>query len=250
MPSALSDAAQLVRQAAHVVALTGAGVSTRSGIPDFRSARSGMWRYADPLEVASIWTFYNQPDVFYRWLRPVAQRIAAAEPNPAHRALAHLEQHGCVQEIITQNVDSLHQRAGSRLVHELHGHARSVQCLRCAYRASSEALFADVLAGRLPAPCPKCGGALKPEVVLFGEPLPFDALSGAQQAALACDVMLVAGTSLEVMPAADLPLLAKRRGARLILVNLEPTPLDHAMDVVIRGDVTRALAQLARAILS
>jgi len=247
--SVIWEAAHLMRQAAHVVALTGAGVSTRSGIPDFRSVRSGMWNRTDPLEVASIWTFYNQPDVFYRWMRPLAQRIVAAEPNPAHRALAELERHGCLQAVITQNVDSLHQRAGSRHVFELHGHARSVRCLHCSHRASSEVLWADVLRGQQPAPCPECGGALKPDVILFGEPLPYEALSGAQQEALACDVMLVAGTSLEVMPAADLPMLAKRRGARLILVNLDPTPLDHVMDVVIRADVAKALSQLARAIL-
>jgi NAD-dependent protein deacetylase/lipoamidase len=248
--SAINEAAHLLRQSTHAVALTGAGVSTRSGIPDFRSMRSGLWNRTDPLEVASIWTFYNRPDVFYRWMRPLAQKIVAAEPNPAHRALAELERRGCLQTVITQNVDALHQRAGSQHVLELHGRAGSASCLHCSYQTSSAALWADVLKGQHPAPCPQCGGALKPDVILYGEPLPYEALSGAQQEALACDAMLVAGTSLEVMPAADLPLLAKRRGARLILVNLNPTPLDDAMDVVIRADVSKALAQLARATLS
>ncbi len=249
MPSVIQQAAQLLRQATHVVALTGAGVSTPSGIPDFRSARSGLWNHVDPLAIASIWAFHDQPEIFYRWIRPIAQRLVAARPNPAHRALAELEQRGCLQAIVTQNVDSLHQLAGSQRVLEIHGHVRSATCLHCANQISAEVLWSAVSRGQFPQACPQCGGLLKPDVVLFGEPLPYQPLCEAQREALVCDVMLVIGTSLEVMPAADLPLLAKRRGARLILVNRDRTPYDAAMDVIIRADVAGALSQLALAVL-
>ena len=250
MPAMIEVAAQLLRQSGHTIALTGAGISTPSGIPDFRSSRSGVWNFADPFDVASIWAFHDRPDAFYRWIRPLAQRIRDAQPNPAHRALAALEASGGLRAVITQNVDSLHQQAGSRRILELHGSIRTATCIDCPYHASAEALWSAVLQEERPAPCPVCGGWLKPDVVLFGEPLPQESLVAAQQEALACDVMLVVGTSLEVMPAADLPLLAKRRGARLILVNRDPTPYDHLMDIVIQADVAETLSQLAGAVLT
>jgi NAD-dependent deacetylase len=250
MSAALQQAIELVRRATHAVALTGAGISTPSGIPDFRSPGSGLWNQVDPLEVATIWAFYEHPEKFYRWIRPIAQKLRNAQPNAGHRALATLELHDLLRAVLTQNVDSLHQAAGSRRVIELHGHARSATCLQCGHQVAAEALWAAVLDGRPPEACPRCGGLLKPDVILFGEPLPYAALRAAQQEALTCDLMLVIGTSLEVMPAADLPLLAKRRGARLILINRDVTPYDAAMDVVIRADVARTLAELARAALA
>ncbi len=249
MRSQIGLAAHMVQQATHVVALTGAGISTPSGVPDFRSPDSGLWRHVNPLEVASLWAFYAHPAVFYDWIRPIARRLLMAEPNGAHRALAALERHGCLEAIITQNVDSLHQRAGSHRVLEIHGHARSATCLRCGHRTSTELLWPAVVRGDPPPVCSCCGGLVKPDVVLFGEPLPYEVLSQAQQAALNSDVMLVIGTSLEVMPAADLPLLAKRRGARLILVNRDPTPYDAAMDIILRGDVVPVLSHLADAVI-
>ncbi|MGC8782147.1 MAG: SIR2 family NAD-dependent protein deacylase, partial [Anaerolineae bacterium] len=250
MTVALQQAAELIRRSAHAVALTGAGISTPSGIPDFRSTGSGLWNQVDPLEVATIWAFYEHPERFYRWIRPVARKLKDAQPNAAHRALAALEMHHLLHAVLTQNVDSLHQRAGSRRVIELHGHARSATCLECGHQVAADALWAAVLAGRSPEACPRCSGLLKPDVILFGEPLPYAALCAAQQEALTCDLMLVIGTSLEVMPAADLPLLARRHGARLILINREPTPYDAAMEVVIRADVARTLAELARMALA
>ncbi len=250
MPSLIHEAARMLRQATRVVALTGAGISTPSGIPDFRSARSGLWTFTDPLDSASIWVFHERPEAFYHWIRPLAQKIITAEPNPAHLALAALEQRGRLRAVITQNIDSLHQRAGSRRVFELHGHARSATCLHCSFAISAEVFWPLVVHGQAPPSCPRCGGVLKPDVVLFGEPLPYDILSQAQQEALTCDVMLVVGTSLEVMPAADLPLLAKRRGARLVLVNHDRTPLDEMMDVAIRADVAKTLAQVAHLVLT
>jgi NAD-dependent deacetylase len=247
-PSRLSPniklAVELLRASRRLLALTGAGISTPSGIPDFRSERSGLWKRADPLEVASIWGFHDHPDRFYEWLRPVLVRTTTAQPNGAHRVLARMEAAGRLAGVVTQNIDSLHQAAGSRYVCELHGHLRTATCLGCGEQVDGSAVVQAVLAG-LPAPrCSECGELLKPDFVLFGEPLPYDTLSRAQERALACDVMLIAGTSLEVMPAADLPLLARRRGARLVLVNLSPTPLDAQMDVIIRADVVSALEAL------
>jgi NAD-dependent deacetylase len=249
MPSDLEQAIGLLRASRYTVALTGAGISTPSGIPDFRGDHSGLWRHHDPLSSASIWAFHEAPEQFYGWIKPVIRKARAAQPNAAHLALAELERSGSLKAVITQNIDSLHQRAGSQRVLELHGHTRSATCLRCRTSVSSEPLWSAILAGSQPAPCPGCGGLLKPDVVLFGEPLSYDSVSAAQQEALAADVMLIAGTSLEVMPAADLPLLAKRRGARLILVNLTRTPLEDRMDVVLRADVVKALPRLRGALI-
>ena len=181
--------------------------------PGFPRWSSGLWSEADPLAVASLWAFHERPEQFYRWIRPLVAKMLAARPNAAHAALAPLEQRGLLKAVITQNIDSLHLRAGSRRVLELHGHARTATCLDCHHTVPSDSLWSAVLDGAPPAPCPACGGLLKPDIVLFGEPLPYDAVSAAQQETLAADVMLIVGTSLEVMPAADLPLLAKRRGA-------------------------------------
>ena len=154
-----------------------------------------------------------------------------------------------MKTVITQNIDSLHLKAGSRRVLEVHGHTRTASCLDCHHVVPSDSLWSSVLDGVAPPPCPTCGGLLKPDVVLFGEPLPYEAISAAQHETLAADVMLIIGSSLEVMPAADLPLLAKRRGAATILVNLTPTPLDEQMDVVIREDVVKTLQQFRRALV-
>ena len=245
----LERAIELLAASRDTVALTGAGISTPSGIPDFRGGRSGLWSQADPLAVASVWAFYEHPERFYQWIRPVMSRMMSARPNAAHTALAALQEHGLVKTVITQNIDSLHLRAGNQGVLELHGHTRTATCLACRRPAPADSLWAAVLAGRRPDPCPGCGGLLKPDIILFGEPLPYDAISAAQQETLSADVMLIVGSSLEVMPAADLPLLAKRRGARTILVNLTPTPLDDRMDAVIREDVVKTLQKFRRALI-
>lgn len=249
MPRPVEQAIDLLSAARHAVALTGAGISTPSGVPDFRSRDSGLWADVDPLAVASIWAFHDHPEQFYRWIRPVMIRLSAARPNVAHTTLALLEQRGLLKTVITQNIDSLHWLAGSRHVLEIHGHTRTAGCLDCQHTASSDSLWSAALGGLPPPPCPECGGLMKPDVVLFGEPLPYEVISAAQHETLLADVMLIIGSSLEVMPAADLPLLAKRRGAATILVNLTPTPLDEQMDVVIREDVVKTLQQLRRALI-
>ena len=249
MPRPVEQAIELLSAARHAVALTGAGISTPSGIPDFRGRGSGLWTEADPLAVASIWAFHDQPEQFYRWIRPLMVKVLAARPNMAHATLALLEQRGLLKTVITQNIDSLHLKAGSRRVLEVHGHTRTASCLDCHHVVPSDSLWSAVLDGVAPHPCPACGGLLKPDVVLFGEPLPYEAISAAQHETLAADVMLIIGSSLEVMPVADLPLLARRRGAATILVNLTPTPLDEQMDVVIREDVVKTLQQFRRALV-
>ena len=246
MASAIIQAGEILRRSAHTVALTGAGISTSSGIPDFRSPQSGLWAHYDPMQVASLWAFHQHPESFYDWLRPMLAMIMMAQPNAAHRVLADMEAQQRLAAVLTQNIDSLHQKAGSRRVLELHGHTRTASCLQCHYTTPAGTLLSEVLAGRLPPPCPECGGPLKPDVILFGEPLPYEIISAAQQEALGCDVMLVIGTSLEVMPAADLPLLARRRGARIVLINHMPTPIDDQMDIIIRADVASTLQSLWR----
>ncbi|MCU0506848.1 MAG: NAD-dependent deacylase [Anaerolineae bacterium] len=242
---ALDRAVELLAASRYTIALTGAGVSTPSGIPDFRSERSGMWKHVDPLEVASLWGFHDHPERFYDWFRPLMNKAMRAQPNAAHRALARMEAAGRLMAVITQNIDSLHQQAGSRCVLELHGHTRTATCLSCGGQVDAGPLLRAALSEATPPRCEGCGGLLKPDVILFGEPLPYDTVTRSQAEALRCDVMLVVGTSLEVMPAADLPLLARRRGAKLVLVNLSPTPLDAAMDVVVRLDVEAALGRIA-----
>lgn len=226
--------------------LTGAGISTPSGIPDFRSDSTGLWSFTNPFEVASLWAFRDHPQRFYQWLQPLAADILKARPNPAHLALAEMERLGIVSTIITQNIDGLHQAAGSQRVLEIHGHLRQMHCLTCEWEGDSQSfLDAFLRLGELPI-CPQCGSVLKPKVVLFGETLPHDIVVAAQEAALHSDLMLVVGSSLEVMPAADLPALAVRSGSKLIIATLGMTPLDHLADVLIRGDVAETLPWLAQ----
>jgi NAD-dependent deacetylase len=241
----IARAIELLKGSSHTVALTGAGISTPSGIPDFRSPDSGIWNRVDPFEVASIVAFRHHPQAFYDWIRPLAQRILAASPNAAHLALAALEAQGPVRSVITQNIDLLHSRAGSRTVLEVHGHVREATCIRCYQVFEASSFIHEVVSsGQVPY-CPACGGLLKPNVILFGEQLPVRVLNQAKRETRVSDVMLVAGTSLEVAPAGDLPLLARETGSHVIIINKSATPLDGVADVVIHADVIDILPLLA-----
>jgi NAD-dependent deacetylase len=240
----IARAAELLCGAECAVALTGAGISTPSGIPDFRGPDSGLWDQADPFAVASISAFQRSPQDFYDWIRPLARVIEQAQPNPAHHALARLESAGLLKSIVTQNIDGLHQRAGSGRVHEVHGHIREATCIRCHHVVPTDGLIGPFLDGGEMPHC-SCGGVLKPNVILVGEQLPVKAVTVARQDAAACDLMLVAGSSLEVVPAADLPSVAVDRGSRLIIVNYEPTYLDETADVIIHHDVAAVLPRIA-----
>ena len=234
----VARAAEVVRGAQSIVALTGAGISVPSGIPDFRS-QAGLWLRDDPMEVASLRGFYANPQRFYNWFRPLLDRVLAAQPNPAHLALAALERAGSLKAVITQNIDGLHQRAGSLAVYELHGHLRSATCLSCDRQAPAVPLLERVRSGEIPY-C-GCGGLFKPDVVFFDEMLPRGLFWLAQHAVETCDALIVAGTALEVAPVCEMPLAALRRGARLIIVNQGETYLDERADVVLREDVAEAL---------
>jgi len=238
------EAGELLLQSKRTLLLTGAGVSTGSGIPDFRTPGKGMWEFVDPFAVASIWGFRAQPDLFYRWIRPLAEKMLRASPNAAHRGFAVLQQLGLLQTVVTQYIDDLHEQAGSSDVVHVHGTAQGALCLACDHRVEGRTFWQDFLAQDGLPTCPVCGAILKPDVVLFGEELPAHLLARSQQAALACDLIVVAGASLEVMPTGDLPLLAKRRGARLLVLNLSETALDCKADLIIREDVTRSVPRL------
>lgn len=245
MQKLIDHAADILSGARYAVALTGAGLSTPSGIPDFRSAGSGLWEHTNPMAVATIYAFRENPQRFFDWIRPLAARIQAAEPNPAHLALAQLEARSVLHLIITQNIDGLHQKAGSAHIAEVHGHVREAVCMNCYQIVPSEVYLAPFIAdGQVPF-CRQCGSVLKPNVTLFGEALPAQAMLAATQAVRRCDALLIAGSSLEVSPAADLPDLALANRAKLIIVNLSHTHLDAWADVLIRGDVAEMLPQIA-----
>ena len=213
--------AALIRERQPCVVLTGAGVSTESGIPDFRSA-TGIWADVDPFEVASIQAFRRDPARVWSFYRERIDLLRAAEPNAAHRALAELERRGFVRAVVTQNIDTLHTRAGSSDVVEVHGSIRSAECLGCLWVEPAEAVLEQLEESAVPA-CPRCGETLKPGVVLFGEVLPAGAMERATQLAREAQLMLVVGSSLEVWPVAGLPLEARAYA----IVNRGPTALDE-----------------------
>ena len=243
-------AADLIRSAKNMIALTGAGISTPSGIPDFRSPGSGLWERYDPMEVASILAFRYNPESFYDWMRPMAKLILEAQPNPAHIALAQLEQTGFLQGLITQNIDDLHRRAGTEQLVEIHGHLRQATCISCFRSYTTEAMLVDFAeTGHIPR-CEECGGILKPCAVLFGEQLPMDAVRQAQHWIKNCDLLLAVGSSLEVVPVAYFPVDALNAGAKLIIFNNLPTYVDERADVIFRNDVAETLPRLVAEVLS
>jgi len=247
--TAIEDAAVLVRKAKRAVVLTGAGISTPSGIPDFRSEGTGLWSRDEPLEVASLTTFRVAPERFFQWFRPLAGQIFYANANAAHRALAQLEEAGHVKTIITQNIDALHQKAGSKSVVETHGTMKTLTCTHCYQKFEAELYLKSFIdEGKIPT-CLSCNGILKPDVILFGEQLPYSAWVTAQRAAHHCDLMLVAGSSLEVLPVAGLPMQALDRGAHLIVINNTPTYVNVRADVVIMDDVASTLPEIAKRVL-
>jgi len=247
--AAIEDAAVLIRRAERAVVLTGAGLSTPSGIPDFRSEGTGLWSQDEPMEVASLTTFRTAPERFFKWFQPLAGQIFNAQPNPAHLALAEFERSGHVQTVVTQNIDALHQKAGSKNVVELHGTLRTLTCTNCFKQFEAHPFLQPyVETGKIPQ-CLNCNGILKPDVILFGEQLPQSAWYAAQRAARQCDLMVVAGSSLEVLPVAGLPMQALDRGAHLIIINNSPTYLNIRADVVILDDVATTLPEIAKRVL-
>ncbi len=233
----------MLRAASSAVVFTGAGVSAESGIPTYRG-RDGLWRRYDPYQVASIERFRADPSRYWRVALERGREMRQAEPNPAHRAIAALEAAGHVEAVVTQNTDGLHQRAGSRPVLELHGNARWVRCLDCGALEPRPQVQAR-LPRELPPRCLLCRrDRIKPTVVFFGEPLPQDVLRRSFELAEDCDALLCVGSSLVVYPAADIPWRALARGAPVVVCNDEPTPLDGAATVVLRGRAGELLPAL------
>ncbi|MFG2818791.1 NAD-dependent deacetylase [Kitasatospora sp. NPDC048365] len=236
-----------------IAVMTGAGISTDSGIPDYRGPQ-GLWQ-RDPSaqELVTIGPYLADPDVRRRsWLMRRDVGAVAAEPNAGHRALVDLERSGVPMRVLTQNVDGLHQRAGlpDRKVLELHGTATRVQCVDCGARSGMDEALARVAAGEDDPACTACGGVLKPCTVMFGEMLDPGVIDKADVIAQSCDLFVAVGSSLQVNPAAALPQIALEHGARLIVVNGEPTPYDADAVEVIRGPISTALPALVGRIIA
>jgi len=240
----ISRLAGWIEDARHAVALTGAGVSTESGIPDFRSPDGGLWKDVDPMDVASIDGFRHDPKRFYAFWRSKYAALTAAEPNVTHRFLAELEARGRLQAVVTQNVDGLHARAGSRRVIEVHGTFQTASCLACGDRQSIEVVFDEVDGAGLATCLVKGDGLYKPDVTFFGEMLP-PAFGEGEKEARRSDLFLVLGSSLEVYPVADLVPAAKAGGARVVILNREPGPFDSIADLVIHDQLGMTVARLA-----
>jgi len=246
---AIRCAADILKDSNCTTVLTGAGISTPSGIPDFRGSENGLWSRYDPFEVASLTAFRYRPQDFFNWMRPLALEMVKAQPNAAHIGLAQLEHAGYLQTVITQNIDSLHHRAGSQKVLEVHGSMRTMTCVRCFRQVDAQNYVEPYLEwGEIPH-CPKCNAILKPDVILMEEQLPVKTWLQAVEASQTCNAMLVAGSSLEVVPVASLPMQAVDRGAHLIIINQSNTYMDIRADVLIQEDLVDVIPTLVDQVL-
>ncbi len=239
--------AELVSSSGTVVALTGAGISVPSGIPDFRTPETGLWANVDPMEVAHIDVFERDPARFWSYYRPRFHSLGDKRPNRAHAALAELERRGLLAGVITQNIDRLHRAAGSENVVEVHGSIERSSCVRCGASYGIEEVDRLFNADGV-AECEECGGPVKPGVVLFGELLPEEAMARAQELAAAADLMLCVGSSLVVHPVAGLPGVTLASGGRLAIVTKGPTPYDGEAAVRLDGEVDEELGALLAAL--
>ena len=239
--------ADLIRESGSTVALTGAGISVPSGIPDFRTPGEGLWEEIDPMEVAHIDAFQSDPARFWSFYRPRLQSLGDVQPNDAHRALAELERRGMLDAVITQNIDMLHVKAGSERVIEVHGSIRTGTCRECRTEFSLEEVE-ELFDDEGVAICSRCQGPVKPDVVLFGELLPADAMAEAESLAARADMMLCVGSSLEVYPVAGLPSVTLGRGGRLAVITQGPTPFDQDAAVRMDGDVVADLEAVLAAL--
>jgi NAD-dependent deacetylase len=239
--------AELIRESRSTVALTGAGVSVPSGIPDFRTPETGLWANVDPMEVAHIDVFERDPARFWSYYRPRFHSLGDKRPNGAHEALAEIERRGLLAGVITQNIDRLHRAAGSENVVEVHGSIATSTCRECETSYGVEAVDA-LFDGDGIARCSTCGGAVKPDVVLFGEMLPEAAMAKAHELAAEAELMLCIGSSLVVHPVAGLPELTMAAGGRLAIVTKGPTPYDGDAVLKLEGEVDEELGALLAAL--
>jgi len=239
--------AELLGRSRRAVALTGAGVSVPSGIPDFRTPETGLWAKVDPMEVAHIDVFEREPERFWSYYRPRFETLGDKEPNRAHVALAEIERRGLIEGVITQNIDRLHRAAGSENVIEVHGSIETSSCTDCEESFGLEEMD-DLFDERGVAICASCGGAVKPDVVLFGEMLPLEAIERATELAEGADLMLCVGSSLAVHPVAGLPRLTLGNGGQLAIVTKGETPYDGDVEVKLGGEVDDELDALMAAL--
>jgi NAD-dependent deacetylase len=236
----LQQLASALKSSRCSVAFTGAGISTESGIPDFRSP-GGIWATSKPVYFED---FLNSADArreSWRQKEIAHREFSTATPNPGHQVLARWESIGLIEGVITQNIDGLHQIAGSQCVWELHGTARAIACLSCDARFEVDPMMDEFRKSGQPPTCPHCGGWLKSATVSFGQPLPEGVLMDFLQLAERCELFLAIGSSLVVEPAASLPRMAKRRGAQLVIINRDPTPLDDRADLIFRESIGKVL---------
>jgi len=236
--------AELIKNNPENMFFTGAGISTESGIPDYRSKNSGLWERVDASKLIDINGFLENPKLFYEFFSgDLFAPFTHAEPNIAHRYISMLETQGASMGVITQNIDGLHTKAGSETVYELHGTMNSTSCITCGAEFSTNSVFDKfMLDGKTPE-C-ACGGVVKPDIVFFGEPLPETVLSNAFMKATECSLMVVVGSSLSVMPANLLPKHASDHGAKLVIINKTETPLDYMADIVINNSIGEVFTEL------
>ncbi|MDP8002583.1 MAG: NAD-dependent protein deacetylase [Caldisphaera sp.] len=238
--------AEKMIKANYAIALTGAGISTGSGIPDFRGPR-GIWKIMDP-GLFHISYFLSDPLSSWKlFMNEMYDKIKDAKPNAAHYSLARLEEMGIIKAVITQNIDDLHRKAGSKEVVELHGNMRYSICTQCKRKYDIEDAFKEVRENKIPL-CPYCGGILKPDVVFFGEALDYSVINKAYELASNSDLFLVLGSSLSVSPANQLPIIAKSRGAELIIINMGETEFDSYADIKIEGKVEEIFLEICKKI--
>lgn len=237
----------MILESGSTVALTGAGASTKSGIPDFRGP-NGLWTKVDPSKFASINGFLSDPKGWWEMALELAPTLLNAKPNPAHKMLAKLEKMNLVDWVVTQNVDGLHQQAGSVKVLEVHGSLFSATCTVCRQQEGRKYLEKAMMKRKIPVMCPACGGLLKLDTVFFGEVLPQKILAQAISAVRTCQLLIAIGSYLVVYPVATLPSIAQQSGAGFIIINQEPTPLDTTADLVIHSEAGDTLTEIVREI--
>ncbi len=251
MNEKIEKAIKLWKEAKKALIFTGAGMSTASGIPDFRG-KNGLWKKVDPIKMVSIEAFQTNPSQFYKFYMERLSMLNNALPNEGHKIIAELEEKGYVVGVVTQNIDDLHRKAGSKNVYEVHGSVRTATCVKCGDKITKEELIQLIESSVDMVPrCKKegCNGIYKIDVVLFGEMLPPDVWERAMDLARQVPLTVALGSSLTVYPAAYIPRITKENGGKLIIVNADPTPLDHMADVVINDDIVSTLKEIKKGLL-
>lgn len=232
----IKKASEMIKKSSKTMVLTGAGISTESGIPDFRSPGTGLWENTDPMEALSTTVLHNDPEKFYSEGYKMLLGMTAAKPNRAHLALAEMEKLGFVKGIITQNIDNLHHKAGSKYVLEVHGNTREGSCMNCGKKVPLDVITQKTVEGQIPPKCNSCQGTLRPDVIMFGDMLPED-FSIASNEASTSDLLIVVGSSLVVSPVNYLPQMAKN----LIIINKGRSAMDHYSDILLNGSASDIL---------